>query len=64
MVGQVRHFYSYTLVCDLTPSLNRKIFPHYRPEVVVVPVAGSPLDRIRQLQLERELELSERSGAT
>jgi hypothetical protein len=41
---------------SLTSQVYRKIFPHSSPESIPVPVEGSPLDRIRQMRAEEELE--------
>ncbi|KAG6906277.1 hypothetical protein DXG01_014838 [Tephrocybe rancida] len=40
---------------ELLAWWDRKIFPHSRPDAVFVPVFGSPLDRIRQLQTEQAI---------
>lgn len=52
MVEQVREYH---VSCEppLTLSINfRKIFPNTSPESVLIPVEGSPLDRIRQKRVE------------
>ncbi|KAG6906158.1 hypothetical protein DXG01_015548 [Tephrocybe rancida] len=43
-------------VNDIIRWWNHKIFPHSKPDAVVVPVTGSPLDRILQQQIEQEFQ--------
>ncbi|KAG6917588.1 hypothetical protein DXG01_001936 [Tephrocybe rancida] len=42
-------------VVELLVWWDRRIFPHARPNAAIVPISGSPLDQIRQLQIEQAL---------
>ncbi|KAG6904127.1 hypothetical protein DXG01_012420, partial [Tephrocybe rancida] len=43
------------LVLDLLVWWDSKIFPHYVPEATMIPLEGSPLDRIQQMAAESAL---------
>ncbi|KAG6913374.1 hypothetical protein DXG01_007283 [Tephrocybe rancida] len=42
---------------------DRKIFPHSRPDAVVIPDEGSPLDRILQLKMQQGLARAAEVGS-
>ncbi|KAG6906041.1 hypothetical protein DXG01_016191 [Tephrocybe rancida] len=46
-------------VNDLLKWWNTKIFPHHIPEATLIPVQGSPLDRIRQMAAEAAIAASQ-----
>ncbi|KAG6905071.1 hypothetical protein DXG01_005285 [Tephrocybe rancida] len=47
---------------DLLAWWNMKIFPHHIPETSIIPVTGSPLDRIRQMAAEARIQESSGSN--
>ncbi|KAG6905698.1 hypothetical protein DXG01_001203 [Tephrocybe rancida] len=50
-----------THVNDLLKWWDMKIFPHEIPEVTLIPIEGSPLDRIRQMAIEAAISSQESS---
>jgi hypothetical protein len=61
MVGSVSLTPS-SATTTISNNIISKVFPHSRPEAVVIPVTGSALDRILQLQIEEELGNVSESG--
>ncbi|KAG6919653.1 hypothetical protein DXG01_003517 [Tephrocybe rancida] len=47
-----------TRIINLLHFWDQKIFPYHVPEVTLIPVEGSPLDRINQMAVETQLNAS------